>query len=85
MKSLLILVSLMSVNCAQTTFFRNGQKIAMFQGDMKDTDFYYSAAGDVIWKSSTVDHSSATIAQGKAAEGKINAIATAGTAAYLLK
>jgi len=85
MKSLLVILCGFAASCAQTTFFRNGQKIAMFQGDMKDTDFYYSAAGDVIWKSSTVDHSSATIAQGKAAEGKINAIATAGTAAYLLK
>ncbi len=85
----LLLLSLFFTSCAHTTFYHDGKPIAEFQGDMVNTEFYMSEKGDYWWKSETVDHSSATLAQGQAASNKIAAAGTAlgaaGATALFLK
>lgn len=71
------LLSLLFTSCAHTTFYHEGKPIADFQGDMTNTEFYMSEKGDYWWKSKSVDHSSATLAQGAAASSKINAAGAA--------
>jgi hypothetical protein len=64
-------IALAMCGCAHTTLYRDGQKIAAFQGDMTGIEFYAAPDGAIAWKAETVDHSSATLAQGEAAAGKI--------------
>lgn len=59
--------------CASTTFYRDGKRIARFQGDMANMHFHMSPNGAIDW-SGDIDHSTATLAQGKAASDKIAAI-----------
>jgi hypothetical protein len=63
--------------CAQTALYKDGQRIATFQGDMTGTEYAMAADGSVKWKSATVNHSAATLAQGEAAKGKITAAGAA--------
>lgn len=63
--------------CARTTLYRNGEKIAVFQGDMRNTSYVMSAGGDVRWTADSVDHSKATLAQGTAAAGKLQSAGAA--------
>lgn len=81
----LIIVALLILTfcgCAHTTFYDHGQKIARFEGDMKGNEFKYrSATATIAWRSSDVDHSAATLAQGKAASDKIQSIGAAAAAA----
>ena len=69
MKTLALLVSLAaSCSCAQTVLYRDGKPLARFQGDMKGVayrDGDTSLTGDI-------NHSAATLAQGQAAQGKID-------------
>lgn len=70
-------IFMICTGCAQTTLYRpNGRKLAVFQGDMSAVRFRLTAAGDLTWQAARVDHSTATKAQGEAAEGKIAAIGT---------
>lgn len=64
-------------SCAQTILYRDGQKIAAFQGDMTNLEYVMSADGSVRWKSATVDHSTPTKAQ---KEGAANIVTQAGIA-----
>lgn len=72
-----IAAAIVLTGCAQTVFYRDGKPIARFQGDMSGTEYAMTADGAVTWKSSTVDHSTATLAQGEAAAGKIQAAGVA--------
>jgi hypothetical protein len=84
-----LLFVMMLSGCARTTFYHEGKPVADFQGDMINTEFYLSQSGDYYWKSQSVDHSSATLAQGTAASNKISAAGTAlgaaGAATLFLK
>lgn len=78
MKTFLLLIcTVLAVGCAQTVLYRDGKPIARFQGDMTGTEYRLEENGAVTWKSSTVDHSSATLAQGEAAANKISAAGAA--------
>jgi hypothetical protein len=78
MKTLLVgIFAILLMNCATTTLYHNGQKIASFQGDMKDVDYTTSAKGGMTLKASSIDHSAATLAQGKSASDKISAAGAA--------
>lgn len=84
-----LLLSLLFSSCAHTSFYHDGKVVADFQGDMVNTEFYMSEKGDYYWKSKSVNHSSATLAQGQAASSKIasvgSALAAAGAATLLTK
>jgi hypothetical protein len=83
-----LVIAIAMTGCAQTTLYRDGRKIAVFQGDMTAVRFRLTAAGDLTWQAARVDHSTATKAQGEAAAGKIGAAGAALAASgitYLLK
>lgn len=80
--SILLILSF-ATGCAQTRFYRNGEKVAVFQGDMRDTDLTIAADGTLRWRAATVNHSAATLAQGEAAKGKIQAAGIAVAASGL--
>jgi hypothetical protein len=63
-------------SCASTDLYRDGKRIAHFDGDMTGLTYIHRADGSCQLTCQTVDHSTATLAQGKAAEGKIAAIGT---------
>lgn len=78
MKTLLVgIIAFLTLSCATTTLYHNGQKIASFQGDMKDVEYTTSAKGGMTLKATSIDHSAATLAQGKAASKKISAAGAA--------
>lgn len=79
MKSLLIAAALLP-SCAQTVLYRDGEKIAAFQGDMAGVEYAMAADGSVRWKAAKVNHSAATLAQGQASAGRIQAAGAAGIA-----
>lgn len=84
-KTLFALLScLVFVGCAQTTFYRNGQRVAHFQGDMRGMTFRASPDGTIEWTAVDVNHSAATLAQGKAASDKISAAGAAIGAAGIM-
>ena len=76
-----LVAALVLSSCAQTTLYSNGEKIACFQGDM--TKVHYENK-DIRWDADTVNHSTATLAQGEAAKGKITAAGVAAASAYYL-
>lgn len=78
MKLIVSLAILSLASCAQTVLYRNGQPIARFQGDMTGLEF---TDGSTSLKAATVDHSTATKAQGEAAAGKFTAAGAAVAAA----
>ncbi len=80
MKTLALLLALPLSNCAHTVFYHEGKKVAQFEGDMTDFNYTRHADGSATWSGRSVSHSAATRAQGEAAAGKINALATAGVA-----
>lgn len=67
--------------CASTTLYRDGQKIASFQGDMVGLDY---RDGDTRLRVDAVDHSSATKAYGESSVGRIQAAGAAVAGATLL-
>lgn len=75
----LLLLSILLTACAHTDFYRNGQRIAHFEGDMGPMSFSVAKDGTMTW-SGTVSHSAATTAQGQAAANKITAIGAAAAA-----
>lgn len=82
MRRLLVTLPVIFCSCAHTTLWDNGQKIARFEGDMKGNEFtYISKTAEITWRAVDVDHSSATLAQGKAASDKIQAVGAAAAAA----
>ena len=86
----LFMLVLALAGCAKTEFFYQGQKVAVFQGDMARSNFTMTITdrGVVIgWGVEAVSHSEATRAQGDSAAAKIGAAAsviTAGVAAAAL-
>ena len=66
---------LLLLSSCTTTFYRDGKKIASFQGNMKDTSFSYSAKGDLTWTAKDVNHSAPTLAGGRAAAFSISSVA----------
>lgn len=92
MKTLITITAIISLffsSCASTTLYKDGKKIANFQGDMTGVEYHMSQNGDVTWKSTTTNHSTATLAQGAAATSKIQAggaaIGAAGITALIKK
>lgn len=80
MKIMLLFAIIALSSCAQTTLYRNGQKIAAFQGDMTGVEY---SDGDVRWKASTVDHSSATKASASRIQSAGIAVAASGLTTIL--
>lgn len=79
------LLCLLLSGCAHTSIYIDGRQVARFEGDMRNTDFSYASGSTRIkWKSEIVDHSSATLAQGKAASDKIQAVGAAAAAAGVM-
>jgi hypothetical protein len=80
MKILILFVVILS-SCASTTLYRDGKRVARFEGDMTEVKFTIQN-GTITFAAETVDHSSATIAGGKVGAGNIAAggiaIATSG-------
>lgn len=72
----IVVLCAFSMGCAQTVLYRDGKKIFQGQGDMTGLRYIHHADGSCELTSETIDHSSATLAQGKAAEGKIAAVGT---------
>lgn len=68
----ILILGLLLQSCAHTDFYHDGKKIAHFEGDMKGMRLKISEKGAIDW-SGDVDHSNATLAQGKAASDKIQA------------
>ena len=83
----LILCALFLSACAHTDFYAvNSQgksaRLAHFEGDMLNSKFSYAGNGvKISWTSDNVSHSSATLAQGAAANNVMHGAATLGTAA----
>lgn len=78
LKGVVIAVAVIVITgCARTTLYHNGEKIAVFQGDMRNTHYVMSPSGGVRWTADSVDHSKATIAQGTAAAGKLQSAGAA--------
>lgn len=74
---LLIPFAFLLSSCASTTFYNEcGQKTATFQGNMVGMTYVQTKDG-VYWRSSAVDHSSATTAYGESSAGRMNAAAAA--------
>lgn len=76
LKSALVLACLASFGaCAHTDFYdrRTGKRLAHFEGDMTAMTFRVGADGSVEW-AGNINHSTPTLAQGKAATDKITAI-----------
>ena len=71
--------------CAHTSFYRDGQCVARFEGDMTNVKASMAKDGSFVWEALSVNHSAATLAQGTSASNKISAVgvATAGVA-YLI-
>jgi len=80
----LALLALLFTGCASTTFYRDGQRIARLQGDMRGMTLRISADGSIEWIAADVSHSAATLAQGKAASDKIGAVGAAIGAAGIM-
>lgn len=79
MKTLAIF-SLILTGCAQTTFYRDGHKIAAFQGDMANMEY---VDGDIRWHAATVDHSAATRASAERIQHAGTAAAASGLTLFL--
>ncbi len=73
----LVFVSILFSSCAQTNLYHDGKLVASFQGDMKGVEFSSSPKGGMTLKATSIDHSTATLAQGDAAAKKLNAAGTA--------
>ena len=88
-KITLTLLSFLFCSCAKTVFYQNGKTIAKFHGDMEQVEYRQNADGSIVWSAFSVDHSSATEAQGKAFANKAaaarSAIAASGATAILLR
>lgn len=88
-KLILIIFSILFCSCANTTFYQNGKAIAKFHGNMQQVEYRQNADGSIIWIAYSVDHSTATEAQGKAFANKAtsigSAVAASGATAILLK
>lgn len=76
-KSLIAIIVLLLTNCAGTTFYDRGERIAHYEGDMKNVKFRRYRDGSIEWSADEVNHSAATLAQGKAASDKISSAGAA--------
>ena len=78
----LLLLALLLPSCAHTDLYdpATGQRLARFEGDMTGMTYHRAADGSVKLTGS-IDHSSATRAQGEAASSKLGAAGTAIAAA----
>lgn len=83
MKTIILFFSIIFCSCAaKTEFYRDGKKIAAFQGDMKNSSL--TITDDTLrWSASSVDHSPATKAHGEAGRGRWEAINISAAAAAL--
>lgn len=80
---ILITISLLLTACAHTDFYRDGKRVARFQGDMTGMTFRLYSDGSIAW-AGNINHSAPTLAQGKAASDKINALGAAGAGAVIM-
>lgn len=73
-----ILTLWLLVGCAGSNFYNDrGEKIASFEGDMKNMKFRRLKDGTLEWSADEVSHSTATLAQGKAASDKLSSAGAA--------
>ena len=85
-----ILCCLLLNSCAKTVFYDKGEPIAMVQGDIENFRYYRGIDGTITILIDSLDHSTATEAQGKAfaikatAVGSATAAAAAGAATAIL-
>jgi len=77
MKTILILPLFLLVSCASTKFYQDGKLIAKFNADMDQVQYIQGADGSITWTAISVDHSTATKAQGEAFSSKTTAIGSA--------
>lgn len=84
MKYLILLLVFMFTSCAQTTFYKDGQRIACFQGNMTDME-YIQTKDLVMWRSAKVDHAAATKAQGTATSKTVASLGSAVAAGAVFK
>lgn len=75
--AVIILLILFCAGCASTVLYRDGKPIARFDGDMTGVRYVHRADGSCELSGETIDHSSATLAQGQAASQKIAAAGAA--------
>ncbi len=83
-----LIIAVALSGCASTVLYRDGKRIARFDGDMTGVRYAHRADGSCELTGETIDHSSATLAQGQAASNKIAAAGVAVAASgltYLLK
>lgn len=73
-------IALLTGCAASTTLYRDGKRIAHFQGNMSEVIY---TDGDTRLSASTVDHSTPTTAQGAARTSWISGL-TAGLTALLI-
>ena len=81
--SLLLVLS----GCAKTDFFYDGQKVASFQGDMRNSRFTMTITAQsvvIAWNADAVDHSTPTRAQGDLITAGAGVISAGVAAAVLL-
>lgn len=71
-----LILAVLVTSCAHTDFYRNGQRVAHFEGDMTKMQFLMSPAGDIQW-AGDINHSSATTAQKAGAQGIVTAAGAA--------
>lgn len=73
----IIVMLVFSTGCASTVLYRDGKRIARFDGDMTGVRYVHNKDGSCELTGETIDHSSATLAQGQAASQKIAAAGAA--------
>ncbi len=74
---IVVILTILMLSCAQTTFYKDGRPIAKFQGDMTKMHLTISEDGAIDWKGD-VSHSAATIAQATKITNAGTAIGAAG-------
>ena len=80
MKAVLLAITLILTSCT-TTFYKNGEKIASFAGDMTNSRVEISDTGAVRWSADKVSHSTATSAAGRSITNGVVATGSVVTAA----
>lgn len=78
-----LIIAVALSGCASTVLYRDGKRIARFDGDMTGVRYIQHADGSCELTGETIDHSSATLAQGQAASNKIAAAGVAVAASGL--
>lgn len=79
----MIAAAVLMTSCAHSVFYKDGQRIARFEGDMTDMVLKIDKDGAIEWKGN-ISHSAATKAQGEASAARLGAAGSAIGAASAL-